>query len=191
MVKRNPYCHLYPWFILPWVFHITKASSVDYSAYSHLLQQYLDLIFTSVQDRIVDIQFPTPLPNCDHVPLVFSYYICLLRIHPPNNLKPMFYGIKATTKVSTMHCVILIIYINSPTNLLKTYDRFAEIINQLILLYGPIRMWTGSSQLPGKTKPPRDFIRRRHIAWTHFKSVRQIHGKNSIISNGPGDIPRT
>ena len=140
----------------------------------------LDLVFTSDYDIIVDIQLCAPLPNCDHLPVIFSY---LFEVNvPTTNSKKNFLWHKGNyTALNHALLEVDFDYEFSDRSVNEAYDRFVEIIHHMVPLYIPKRKSTSNSTslLPWQTKPPRDLLSRRHNAWTHYKSLRRSHGRNS------------
>lgn len=113
----------------------------------------LDLVFTSDYDRIVDIQLCAPLPNCDHLPIIFSY---LFEVNVPttNSRKDFLWHKGNYTGLNHALLEVDFDYEFSDKSVNEAYDRFVEIIHHMVSLYVPIRnsLPNSTSLLPFKAR---------------------------------------
>ena len=133
----------------------------------------LDLVFTTEPDRIGDVRSISPLPGCDHIPMVFPFFHS---IHPKSptlkrnwnkgNYRAInlfltdtdwdyeFFDLSLDDKIAKLHSII------------------SPLINEHIPFFNSFKR-RKSSRLFNSLK------KRRSISWTLYKDIRSFYGRNS------------
>ena len=138
----------------------------------------LDLVLTSEEDRIGQIQTLPPLPGSDHCPVVveyiFSAHIPLLAQGPGRHawnrgkysrIRPILSGIDWCAEFEGLNT-------NDCFELLTT--RVKSLTDEFV----PLKL-DRNSKPPWPSRPPSSLVRQRQRAWSTFKSVRHRLGNRS------------
>ncbi|XP_043243189.1 uncharacterized protein LOC122392429 [Amphibalanus amphitrite] len=141
----------------------------------------LDLIFTSEADRIGSLDIMAPLPGCDHCAISFDY---IFDASPSLNSVPghtipqrAWHRGKyqaANRMLSNIDWDLELAFLDSD----QSFKRFAEILNDVCTECIPLKP-PSEGRPPWSTNPPTSLIKRRHAAWSRYKSVRHQLGRHS------------
>ena len=153
----------------------------------HRSDNILDLVFTSDEDRIVDISSDSLLPRCGHFPIIFSLAyqgtdsseetMPKLDWHKGNYLK--------ISEELDSHCWEQLFY-GLDTEI--CYNIFLEIVNE------SVARWVPFKRAPGECKwlkdPPRAMKRKKARLWRIFLHKRDQLGRNHQDTLEAWDIYR-
>ncbi len=139
-------------------------------------------MFTSDSERFGDTLVLPPFPNCGHCPVVTSFILQFptLDINPNNTFRLWHRG-KYTVINDFLDSIDWDLEF-AYQNLNQMYSRFDSILSSAINHFIPIKSSNSSTNLPFPMKPPPQLKRLRSTLWSHYKFMRQSHGRNSDIA---------
>lgn len=139
----------------------------------------LDLILTSEDDRVGEVQVLPPFPNCGHSPVLCSYIFHDV----PSSQETFIHRLWHRGKYNKINWHLSFIDWDFEFMDLNTdamFIRFINILTPLIDRYIPIMEFNEGTHNPKwNVRPPQLLKRRRHLLWNQYKVTRSRYGRNS------------
>ena len=138
----------------------------------------LDLILSSEDDRVLDVQVVPPFPRCGHSPVVCRYVLK----QPPHHDVPSLSRLwtKGNYNIINKHLSqIDWDYEFSHLDADAMYTVFLEIVHSLVEIYVPTSDRSDAGP-PWPVKPPPYLKRRRSVLWAQYKAARSRTGRHSV-----------
>ena len=138
----------------------------------------LDLVLTSEEDRVVELELFAPFPRCHHVVVVVDYCFQFDAVPADANRKIRRcwhrgkYG-RIDERLRDFDWEFELAYLDVE----NMYKRFLSIVNPLIEQFVPEKRMGAP---PWPVCPPADLARDRREAWNNYKVVRRVHGRGSV-----------
>ena len=139
----------------------------------------LDLILTSDDDRVLDIDILPPFPRCGHCLIKFSYVFQGDIIHNDiNNLHSLNWSRGKYSHIrrylNQYDWDFELMHLDADS----TSEMITSILTDLSLTYVPPKRPSKSSP-PWHKSVPRNLFRRRSTAWKDYKNTRRLYGRTS------------
>ena len=141
----------------------------------------LDLVLTSEDDRIGQIQIPPPLPGCDHCPTVVEYVFSAddASLVPTQDPPPRRAWHKGKyNKIRSILCDTDWKTTFEGLSASECFDLFTNQVKTLCEELVPLKP-AGSDKPPWPTRPPTSLVHERQRAWSTFKAVKHRLGNRS------------
>ena len=143
----------------------------------------LDLILTTEQDRVCDVEVLPPLPGCDHCLTVCGYLFDLQPFGCPSArmVRKWHKGkYKAISRMlDDVDWDIELVHLDAG----QAYSRFLDILSPLVDKYVPLAdISVSNSRLPWKSSPPSRMRTKRKEAWKKYKALRSSLGRHSHVT---------
>ena len=141
----------------------------------------LDLVLSTEEDRIYNVQGLSPLPGCGHIPIIFDYLFMLdsgdgngRRSDKRAWFRGKYYSIN--THLSRFDWDYEFHHLSADAML----EQLLNLISPLIEAYVPLCVYSPPKPM---LNPPKTLKRDRRLAWQHFKNTRSFYGRHSEESS--------
>lgn len=139
----------------------------------------LDLILTSEDDRVGDVETLPNLPSCGHCPLILQYYFQTGRhITSFHQVKHAWHRGKYI-RINSLLQDIDWEFEFTDCSCDQMFSKLRAVLSSLTNLYVPVAHGRASHHCP---RPPASLKARRKNAWIKYKSSRTTFGRNSQIA---------
>lgn len=147
----------------------------------HKSGNIIDLIFTSEEDKVLDVQVLPPFPNCDHSPVMCGYVSQCSQ--SPTEIPPHRIWTRGNYEMinhllSQIDWDFEFMY----KDIDEMYATFLSVVNSMVTNYVP-EFITNNHGSSWPVKPPLSLKRRRQIAWSQYKRLRCQLGRHSEDTN--------
>ena len=136
----------------------------------------LDLVLTSEEDRVGDIEILPPFPSCGHMCVVFTYFF-QFNVNSIDGGLPKRDWFRGRYGMINNHLSVFDWQLEFyDLGVSAMYSRLKEILDPLINRYVPLAK--GPTH-PKICHPPPSLKRERSRAWKSYKNLRGLYGRSS------------
>jgi hypothetical protein len=137
----------------------------------------LDIVLTTEDDRVGDVEVLAPFPHCGHCPVYFTYWF-LHEVQENGTVSPRRAWHRGKFSEINEHLSdIDWVFEFQERSVNDMFSRFQEIICSLVERYVPL--WRDDLVPRSSVRIPAGLRNERRVAWLSYKSLRRQFGRHS------------